>query len=168
MRPVDRYQELLHAPLGRYFAGRQVLVFCPDASLLGVTLWGCPGADDVALLVELLDFPHHPALAGGCDVLFDARYLERLDGEVFDSYVDALRARRDALAARVRRQALLREAQFEARAEQSFVMEALRHESAGIFAEGCALVTRVDRLRQRQRRVLICAQITHTFSEKAS
>lgn len=108
MQPVDLYQELLHAPLGRYFAGRQVLVFCPDANLLGVTLWGCPGADDVALLVELLDFPHHPALAGGCDVLFDARYLERLDGEVFDSYVDALRARRDALAARVRRQALLR------------------------------------------------------------
>ena len=108
MRPVDKYQELLSAPLGRYFAGRQVLVFCPDSSLLGVTVWGCPGPEDIELLVELLDFPHHPALAGGCDVLFDARYLERLDGEVFDSYVAALQARRDALAARVRRQALLR------------------------------------------------------------
>ena len=108
MRPVDRYQELLNAPLGRYFAGRQVLVYCPDASLLGVTLWGCPGPEDVALLVELLDFPHHPALAGGCDVLFDARYLDRLDGEVFDSYVAALQKRRAALATRVRRQALLR------------------------------------------------------------
>jgi AraC-like DNA-binding protein len=110
MRSVDRYEDLLRAPLGRCFAGRQVLVWCPDSSLLGVSLWGSPGADDVALLVALLDFPHHPSLAGGCDVVFDARHLERLEGEVFDAYVAALQKRRAALAARVRRQALLRPA----------------------------------------------------------
>ena len=110
MQPVDRYEELLRAPLGRYFAGRQVLVWCPDAALLGVTIWGCPGEDDVALLVALLDFPHHPALAGGCDVLFDAQRLERLDAEVFDTYVAALERRHEALARRVRRQALVRPA----------------------------------------------------------
>lgn len=110
MQPVDRYEQLLHAPLGRYFAGRQVLVWCPDASLLGVTLWGCPGEDDVALLLALLDFPHHPALTGGCDVVFDARRLERVDAEVFDTYVAALQRRHDSLARRVRRQALVRPA----------------------------------------------------------
>lgn len=110
MQPVDRYEELLRSPLGRYFAGRQVLVFCPDSTLLGVTVWGCPGEDDVALLIALLDFPHHPALAGGCDVLFDAQRLDRLDAEVFDTYVAALQRRHDALARRVRRQALVRPA----------------------------------------------------------
>ena len=108
MRPVARYEELLRAPLGRYFVGRRVLVWCPDPSLLGVTLWGRPGEDDVARLVELLDFPLHPALAAGCDVLFDAGHLEQIDAEVFDTYVAALERRQGALASRVRRQALVR------------------------------------------------------------
>jgi AraC-like DNA-binding protein len=108
LQPVVSYDSLLRAPLGAYFAGRHLLVWCVDETLLGVTLWGRPAPEDVSRLLELLDFPHHPALARGCNVVFDASRVEAIDPEVFEAYLTGLARRRVALSERVRRQALIR------------------------------------------------------------
>jgi len=94
--------------VGSTYAGRHLYLWCSDERLLGVSLWGRPDADDVAALMGLVTVPAHPALAPGCDVVFDASRVEELDPTAIAAYLEGLRVHRHALVARVRRLGLIR------------------------------------------------------------
>jgi AraC-like DNA-binding protein len=107
LRAAESFEDMLAAPVGRYFGRGHSLLWCVDPALLGVVIWGRPGHDDVDRLLAAIDRPHHPALAPRCDHLFDARRLRGVDAEVFERYVRALHERRQLIAERVRRHALV-------------------------------------------------------------
>ena len=107
MRPTATVQEFLADPYGRYFCGRQHLVFAQSRELIGFVCWGYPDVDDVRELLALCEIgvradarPHR--------FLVDVRELEFVDPRTFAMFLDYTRKNRDVLERKLMRQALLR------------------------------------------------------------
>ncbi|MBS2027249.1 MAG: helix-turn-helix transcriptional regulator [Deltaproteobacteria bacterium] len=107
MRPTSTVQEFLSDPYGRYFCGRQHIVFAHSHELIGFVCWGYPDVDDVREMLTLCEIgvradarPHR--------FLVDVRELEFVDPRTFAMFVDYTRRHRDVLGRKLMRQALLR------------------------------------------------------------
>jgi AraC-like DNA-binding protein len=72
MRPVVTIEELLAAPVGRYFTGRWFLIWVYSPSLIGTAYFGVPDPRDFAALERAFGLLDHRALAPRYDVLVDA------------------------------------------------------------------------------------------------
>jgi AraC-like DNA-binding protein len=108
MTPLSSFRAMLEDPVGHYFLGHHVAIWCLDTKLVGVTLWGRPSSDDVDLLVALMDRPHHPALATRCDQIFDGRRISGTDADAVEALYQGLIVRRNELSTRLRRLAVIR------------------------------------------------------------
>jgi AraC-like DNA-binding protein len=120
LRPAASYRELLTDPLGRYGHEQHVFAWGLDRERIGFALWGRPGESDVDLVFAGLDGPHPASLALPCDVVLDLRRVEGGDGTTFDYLLRVTMARRERVAARIRRQAIVRGAGLVAAAAEGF------------------------------------------------
>jgi AraC-like DNA-binding protein len=103
--PRDR---MLLDPVGNATVGPHHAMWCVDADLTGVSLWGEPTSAEVTALFALLAAPHSEALNLPCDVVLDGRYLRGMNVEAFEVFVEHARHHHSTIAARTRRQALVR------------------------------------------------------------
>jgi AraC-like DNA-binding protein len=120
LRPAASYRELLTDPLGRYGHEQRVFGWGLDRERIGYAVWGRPGESDIDLLFSGLDGPHPPSLALPCDLVLDLRRVEGGDAATFDYLLRITTAKRDRVAARIRRQAIVRSSGLVAAAAEGF------------------------------------------------
>jgi AraC-like DNA-binding protein len=98
---------ILEDPIGRAAAGDHHMMWCVDAALAGVTLWGRPTAADLEDLFALLSLPHHPWLQQPCAMVVDGALVEGVDPPTFQALVDLALRHRAAIRGRTHRQAVV-------------------------------------------------------------
>jgi AraC-like DNA-binding protein len=77
------FDEFMHAPVGRYVAGRSYVVWVNSPSLAGSAYFGRPDERDFPDILRLARLPEHPALVEGFDVVVDCGELEMLATPAF-------------------------------------------------------------------------------------
>ncbi len=108
MRPAQSYDDFLARPLGRYVIERQFVAWSPSPRVLGFSLWGKPGADELDRLLRPLDLPRPLDLAPKSKILLDVRRVASIDFETFERLLAISRARRVDLERRISQQVVVR------------------------------------------------------------
>jgi AraC-like DNA-binding protein len=99
--------ELAGDPLGNYWQGETMLVWCHDPRTCGTFHWGSPHERDVRELITALDLSRHPALADGFDVFMDTSAIEAVDWTSFSLLAGHVREQLAAWAKVIRRHAVI-------------------------------------------------------------
>jgi AraC-like DNA-binding protein len=107
VNPSKTLDELLASTGGRYLAGPLWLSFIVDPTLVGVSVWGRPSAEQIVALVHAHE-RMRPVLAPRTRALVDVRALEWPDPAAFAAVAGYLATRRDWLAEYIDRLALVR------------------------------------------------------------
>ena len=71
MQPAASPQEMLAAPVGKYYAGRSFVVWVHSPSLGGSIYFGRPSEEDFPVLLALGPLPLSPALTPPFDAVID-------------------------------------------------------------------------------------------------
>jgi len=100
----------LAAPVGRYLRGDSFLLWVHSPSLLGASYPGLPSGADLMRLGRTLGLPLSPALAPRFDAVVDVAGVSHVSPEAFALIAGHLQQDVTALAARVRRVAVVRPA----------------------------------------------------------
>src|SRR5262245_6148605 len=108
MKPAAGVQEFLGNPVGQYLAGRSFVIWAQSPSSLGSAYFGRVHPDDHAVLSELFDLHLHAHLRPPYDALCDGGSLDVLDAKAFALLLRYMLPRWPAIAARVRRLAIVR------------------------------------------------------------
>jgi AraC-like DNA-binding protein len=107
MQAASSIVDLLERPIGRYYRASTFAYWYPARDVNGITLWGCPTADDMEQLTLLMDAVLPPR--GGPHVsLVDARRLTHVDAGAFSVMTGYFETRRAAFSSVIQRQALVR------------------------------------------------------------
>ncbi len=85
MRPASNAREFVHAPVGRYVAGRTWIACCPSSDLAGFVLWGCPSEGDAGAFLDVLPAPG-VAFADKRARFVDVRRLETPEPGAFAAF----------------------------------------------------------------------------------
>jgi AraC-like DNA-binding protein len=104
VRPSPSPDAFARNPVGRYVAGRSLLVWCHSPSLRGSVYWGAPDEADVQALVKTLELDRDGAVF---DVVTDGRRLDVVPPSVFAVLEAYIRARMPGYSARFRRHAIV-------------------------------------------------------------
>jgi AraC-like DNA-binding protein len=107
MKRARTIEEFLADPVGSFTMGRTHLVWCHSPQLAGTVHWGQPSESDAAELARRLDVSIHPSLAGGFNVLMDARGMESFDLPAFGVVTDYVKSRLAEWSRRIRKHAVV-------------------------------------------------------------
>ena len=99
--------ELAANPVGSYWLGETMLVWCADERTCGTISWGQPTQADVQQLTQALELARHPALAGGFIVFMDASGVEVVDWQPFTLLATYVRERLAGWSTVIRKQAVI-------------------------------------------------------------
>ena len=108
LRAARSFADFVADPVGSYWLSTRYLLFSTSHELLGVVAWGRAAEEDVLELLPLFDRPRASSLRTATDVLFDFRRLTDISHEAFVALLEGAQQRREEIAARVRRQAVVR------------------------------------------------------------
>jgi AraC-like DNA-binding protein len=100
MRPAASEDLLTAAPVGRYFVGDTVLVWCFGPTLAGTVFWGRPELANVELALRLWEMD---ARLDRYDSVVDLSRVEAIDAAPLEHSVQHLRQRAAWYARRIRR-----------------------------------------------------------------
>lgn len=103
MEPSPCLRDYIANPIGRYTLGPTYLVWCKTTKLRGMVFWGRPEPEHMASVTRAIDVDGGPRAS-----LVDARRVESVVPEAFDTLAAYVRSRADKLRYRVYAQALLR------------------------------------------------------------
>ncbi len=106
MRPAS-VDEFLADRFGRYVLGSRYLVWCVDQTLGGVALWGTLEEVDASPLLRLFDIDIRADRYPPFDLVLDASRLTSLASTVYDLLAAGTSQRLRALAALIRRHAVI-------------------------------------------------------------
>jgi AraC-like DNA-binding protein len=104
VRPSPNPAAFARDPIGHYFAGRSLLVWCHAPTLRGSVYWGAPDEHDVRALVATLELDRD---GGVFDVVTDGRRLDVVAPSVFAVLERYIRSRMPHYSARFRRHAIV-------------------------------------------------------------
>jgi AraC-like DNA-binding protein len=107
MIPAHDRDEFVAAPIGRCIVEPSFATWCHAPDLQGVIVWGVPDDRSIRDMMEIGQFIHHPDIAKRRRVLVDCRDIERADADVLLGFIAIARARVEAWAGSVERQAMI-------------------------------------------------------------
>lgn len=107
MQRVGGPDELAANPVGNYWLGETLLVWCADARTCGTISWGQPTSAHIQDLTRALELARHPALASGFDVFMDTSGIEVVDWQPFSLLGTYVRDRLGQWAKVIRKQAVI-------------------------------------------------------------
>lgn len=107
MQRVGSADELAANPVGNYWLGETMLVWCADERTCGTITWGQPTQAHVQELTRALDLARHPALASGFIVFTDASAIEVVDWQPFTMLATYVRERLAEWATVITKQAVI-------------------------------------------------------------
>lgn len=103
MRPAASPDDFVRDPVGRWLAGRSLLVWCAAPDLRGSVYWGRPDEADVQVLVRTLEIDR----GGRFDVVTDGRALAEVPAAVFDVLEAYIRSRMPGYSRHFRKHAIV-------------------------------------------------------------
>jgi AraC-like DNA-binding protein len=107
MQPAASPEEMLAAPLGKYYAGSSFVVWVQSPTLAGSVYFGRPSEEDFPALMALGPLPLSPALTPPFDAVIDCTRLDGLSVAAFEALVRHL-AEVGGVTQRVHRAAVVR------------------------------------------------------------
>ena len=107
MKPAASAAALAADPVGHYWLGNTMIVWCADAETCGTFGWGQTTDADAQELTDALELAFHPALAAGFDVLMENTAVAHVDWNAYARVFAYVRDKLPDWRTKIRKQAVV-------------------------------------------------------------